>query len=243
MIELGLVFILGMAMAGVIWLIMLPAFWRRATRLTREQLERGLPMSINEIAALRDRTRAESAVEIARVTMQLQKAQAAVAAAKAETGERILLQAQLSEEMTAEKRRILALEAEMGSLRVEIQTRELRIADLESEREHDRAAMDGLERQVAAQIAQQEAATELAENRRIALDEARVLAERAREALSAETQRSSQLRAELQARTAELRDLERKVAGIENGALLQRIRGGEETYQSAIPLARQKQAG
>lgn len=243
MIELGLVFILGMAMAGVIWLIMLPAFWRRATRLTREQLERGLPMSINEIAALRDRTRAESAVEIARVTMQFQKAQAAVAAAKAETGERILLQAQLSEEMTAEKRRILALEAEMGSLRVEIQTRELRIADLESEREHDRAAMDGLERQVAAQIAQQEAATELAENRRIALDEARVLAERAREALSAETQRSSQLRAELQARTAELRDLERKVAGIENGALLQRIRGGEETYQSAIPLARQKQAG
>ncbi|MFY8112581.1 MAG: hypothetical protein ACOVOC_00115 [Rhabdaerophilum sp.] len=243
MIELVLVFILGMAMAGVIWLIMLPAFWRRAARLTREQLERGLPMSINEIAAFRDRTRAESAVEIARIGMQLQKAQAAVSAAKAETGERIQLQARLSEEMAAEKRRILALEAEIGSLRVEIQTRELRIADLESAREHDRAAIDGLERQIAAQVIQQEAATELAENRRIALDEARVLAERAREALGAESQRSSQLRNELQARTAELRDLERKVAGIENGALLQRIRGGEETYQSAIPLARQKQAG
>ncbi|MCZ8185054.1 MAG: hypothetical protein O9308_01630 [Beijerinckiaceae bacterium] len=243
MIELVLVFILGMAMAGVIWLIMLPAFWRRATRLTRERLERSLPMSVNEIAAFRDRTRAESAVEIARIGMQLQKAQAAVAAARAETGERIQAQARLSEEIETERRRILALEAEIGSLRVEIQTRDLRIADLESERDHDRAAIDGLERQVAAQIAQQEAATELAESRRIALDEARVLAERAREAVAAETQRNSQLRNDLQARTAELRDLERKVAGIENGALLQRIRGGEETYQSAIPLARQKQVG
>lgn len=243
MIELVLVFILGMAMAGVIWLIMLPAFWRRATRLTRDRLERNLPMSVNEIAAFRDRTRAESAVEIARLGMQLQKAQASVAAARAETGERIQAQARLSEEIETEKRRILALEAEIGSLRVEIQTRDLRIADLESERDHDRAAIDGLERQVTAQIAQQEAATELAENRRIALDEARVLAERAREALAAETQRSSQLRNDLQAKTAELRDLERKVAGIENGALLQRIRGGEETYQSAIPLVRQKQVG
>ncbi|MCZ8184243.1 MAG: hypothetical protein O9322_14815 [Beijerinckiaceae bacterium] len=243
MIELVLVFILGMAMAGVIWLIMLPAFWRRATRLTRERLERTLPMSVNEIAAFRDRARAESAVEIARIGMQLQKAQASVAAARAETGERIQAQARLSEEIETERRRILALEAEIGSLRVEIQTRDLRIADLESERDHDRAAIDGLERQVAAQIAQQEAATELAENRRIALDEARVLAERAREALAAETQRSSQLRNDLQAKTAELRDLERKIAGIENGALLQRIRGGEETYQSAIPLVRQKQVG
>ncbi|WP_284177435.1 hypothetical protein [Rhabdaerophilum sp. SD176] len=243
MIELVLVFILGMAMAGVIWLIMLPAFWRRATRLTRDRLERNLPMSVNEIAAFRDRTRAESAVEIARLGMQLQKAQASVAAARAETGERIQAQARLSEEIETERRRILALEAEIGSLRVEIQTRDLRIADLESERDHDRAAIDGLERQVTAQIAQQEAATELAENRRIALDEARVLAERAREALAAETQRSSQLRNDLQAKTAELRDLERKVAGIENGALLQRIRGGEETYQSAIPLVRQKQVG
>lgn len=243
MIELVLVFILGMAMAGLIWLIMLPAFWRRATRLTREQLERGLPMSINEIAALRDRARAESAVEIARIGMQLQKAQAAVAAARAETGERIQAEARLYEEIEIERRRILALEAEIGSLRVEIQTRDLRIADLESERDHDRAAIGGLERQVAAQITQQEAATELAENRRIALDEARVLAERAREALAAETQRSSQLRNELQARMAELRELERKIAAIENGALLQRIRGGEETYQSVIPLVRHKQVG
>jgi hypothetical protein len=40
-----------------------------------------------------------------------------------------------------------------------------------------------------------------------------------------------------------LRELERKVAGIENGAVLQRIRGGEETYQSAVAPIRQKQAG
>ncbi len=243
MIELGLVFLLGMAVAGVIWLIMLPAFWRRASRLSREQLERALPMSMNEIAALRDRTRAESAVEVARMAARLDKAEAAVAAAKAETGARIQNEAKLQEELATERRRILALEAEIGSLRVEIQTRDLRIAELQGEQEVDRSAILGLERQVTAQIEQQEAATELAETRRIALDEARVLAERARESLAAETQRNAQLRADLQARTAELRELERKVAGIENGAVLQRIRGGEETYQSVVAPIRQKQAG
>jgi hypothetical protein len=243
MIELGLVFLLGMAVAGVIWLIMLPAFWRRASRLSREQLERALPMSMNEIAALRDRTRAESAVEIARMAGRLDKAEAAMASAKAETGTRIQNEAKLQEELATERRRILALEAEVGSLRVEIQTRDLRIAELLGEQEVDRSAIMGLERQVAAQIEQQEAATDLAETRRIALDEARVLAERARESLAAETQRNAQLRADLQARTAELRELERKVAGIENGAVLQRIRGGEETYQSAVAPIRQKQAG
>lgn len=243
MIELVLVFILGMAVAGVIWLIMLPAFWRRTTRLTREHFERSLPMSINEITALRDRTRAESAVEIAKIRMRLEKAQVVVADAKADVGEKVQATALLVDQLAAEKRRILALEAEIGSIQVEIQTRNLRIDDLISEREHDRAAIAGLERQIVAQVEQLQAATELAENRRIALDEARVLTERAREALGAETHRNSQLRADLQARTTELRDLEHKVAATENTALLQRIRGGEETYQSAMPVIRQKQAG
>ncbi len=243
MIELVLVFILGVTVAGVIWLIMLPAFWRRATRLTREHFERTLPMSINEITALRDRTRAESAVEIAQIGMRLEKAQASVAAAKAELGEKVQATAVLVDQLAGEKRRILALEAEIGSLQVEIQTRDLRIDDLISEREHDRTAIAGLERQILAQVEQLQAVTELAENRRIALDEARVLAERAREAVGAETHRNNQLRADLQARTAELRALEHKAAASENTALLQRIRGGEETYQSAMPVIRQKQAG
>lgn len=243
MIELALVFSLGMAVAGVIWLIMLPAFWRRATRLTRERLERTLPMSINEIAALRDRTRAESAVEIARMAMLLDKARTAQAQAMTETGERIQTEARLVEQLAGEKRQILALEAELGSLRVEIQTRDLRIAELEASRESDRITIADLERRIETLAEQQTAATDLAETRRIALEEAHLLAERAREAMTDETQRNAQLRADLQARTAQLRDLERKVASIENGALLQRIRGGEETYQSSMAPMRQKQAG
>lgn len=243
MIELALVFSLGMAVAGVIWLIMLPAFWRRATRLTRERLERTLPMSINEIAALRDRTRAESAVEIARMAMLLDKARTAQAQAMTETGERIQTEARLVEQLAGEKRQILAFEAELGSLRVEIQTRDLRIAELEASRESDRITIADLERRIETLAEQQTAATDLAETRRIALEEAHLLAERAREAMTDETQRNAQLRADLQARTAQLRDLERKVASIENGALLQRIRGGEETYQSSMAPMRQKQAG
>jgi chromosome segregation ATPase len=119
MIELVLVFFLGMVTAGLIWLLLLPAIWRRAARLTLERVERALPLNANEILAERDRERAVFAVERLALDAKIEAARAEVVAAKRELGERLAREAATlserkafdatTEEMQA---RIRALEAE-----------------------------------------------------------------------------------------------------------------------------------
>lgn len=243
MIELVLVFLLGMLVAGLIWLVLLPAFWRRAVRLTTERVERGLPLSTNEIHAEQDRLRAEHGVALARMQRAVDRAQADLSAAKAETGERLKAEAGFHDTIAGERRRIVALEAEIGGLKVEIQTRDLKIEELAEARDLAHATIAGLEAQRDALTGRLNATIDLAENRRLALDEARVHADRAREAQAEEAHRGGQLRVELQARQNELREAERRLASLENNAILTRIRGGEETYQSTATPERQRQAG
>lgn len=64
MIQSILFFLFGFLGATLIALMLAPAFWRRAERLTRRQLEATLPLSLNEIQADKDRLRAESAMAI-----------------------------------------------------------------------------------------------------------------------------------------------------------------------------------
>lgn len=243
MIELTLVFLLGMLVAGLIWLVLLPAFWRRAVRLTTERLERSLPISANEILAEQDRLRAEHGVALARMQQSVDRARANLVAAKAETGERLKAEAGFHETIALERRRIAALETGVGGLKVEIETLDLRIEELIEARDLARTTIVGLETQCDALTARLNATVDLAESRRLALDEARVLADRAREAHAEEAHRSAQLRSELQALQGELREAERRLSGIENNVVLARIRGGEETYQSAATPERKRQAG
>lgn len=232
MIEYGLVFALGALVAGLVWLILLPAFWRRAVRITTERLVRRLPISENEIRAEHDRLRAEHAVAIARIERTLALARGEVALARGETGTRLSMEAGFLETIEAGKRRIAALETDIAGLNAEIAARELTIANLRGEREEAGETIAELERRNQALEEKAAAVASLADERRVALDEARVLGDRAREALVEETHRAAQLRAELQSRTAELRDLERRMESIDHAAILTRIRGGEETYQS-----------
>jgi DNA repair exonuclease SbcCD ATPase subunit len=62
-IEQSLYFALGFFLATLLALAVLPAFWRRAYRLTRREIEATLPLSPREIAAERDQLRAKFAVE------------------------------------------------------------------------------------------------------------------------------------------------------------------------------------
>lgn len=244
MVELGLVFLLGMLVAGLVWLILLPAFWRRAVRLTTERVEQALPLTINEIRAEHDRLRAEHAVEAAAMRARLEAAERGVLEAKAETGERLRAEAGFHRRLASDLRRIGGLEAEIDSLKTELRARDARIEELIEARDFGLATITGLEAQRDALTDRLGATYEIAERRRLALDEARIMAERAREALAEEGQRSAKLRADLTARQAELREAERRLATIDNSAILTRIRGGEETYQSTLPLVdiRQRQA-
>ncbi len=62
-----MIFALGFLVAGLVALAFAPAFWRRANRLTRRQLEMQIPLSVQEILAERDQLRAEFAVERCRL--------------------------------------------------------------------------------------------------------------------------------------------------------------------------------
>ncbi|MFC7053559.1 hypothetical protein ACFQI3_12765 [Hansschlegelia quercus] len=62
MVEPILYSAFGFLLATLLWLLFLPAFWRRAVRLTRARMIDSLPVSADVIVASQDRLRAEHAV-------------------------------------------------------------------------------------------------------------------------------------------------------------------------------------
>jgi len=71
-IENALVFALGVMAAGLLALIVFPAFTARAARLARQDYEARMPRSLAEIAAGRDAVRAEMAARSARIEVELE---------------------------------------------------------------------------------------------------------------------------------------------------------------------------
>ena len=72
MIQSVLIFALGFLAAVLLALMVAPAIWRRVVYLTRKRIEAALPLSANELNAERDKLRAEHALAVRRVEMQVQ---------------------------------------------------------------------------------------------------------------------------------------------------------------------------
>jgi chromosome segregation ATPase len=62
-------FALGLLTAGMLAVLVTPAIWRRAMRLTRQRIESAVPMTLAEIQADRDQLRAEFAMNTRRLEM------------------------------------------------------------------------------------------------------------------------------------------------------------------------------
>lgn len=73
MIEAAMYLALGFCTAGLIGLAVLPAFYRRAARLTEEALRAVNPSSYAEVRAAQDQERARHAVEFRRVEARLDR--------------------------------------------------------------------------------------------------------------------------------------------------------------------------
>ncbi len=71
MVQSTLFALLGFLIASFAALLAAPAFWRRAVRLTRQRIEAALPLSLEEMLADRDRVRAECAMTIRRLEIDL----------------------------------------------------------------------------------------------------------------------------------------------------------------------------
>ena len=71
-IEQAMFFALGFLVAGLLTLMFLPAFWRRAMRLSMRRLQMLAPMSMEEVTAERDLLRAEFAVRERRLEQEME---------------------------------------------------------------------------------------------------------------------------------------------------------------------------
>lgn len=71
MIQSVLIFTLGFLAAVLFALMVAPTIWRRAVYLTRKRIEAALPLSVNELNAEKDKLRAEHALAVRRVEMQV----------------------------------------------------------------------------------------------------------------------------------------------------------------------------
>ena len=67
-----MIFASGFLLCGLLSLLILPAFWRRAMRLSTRRLEMLMPLSMDEVFAQRDQLRAKAAVEQRRIEQKLE---------------------------------------------------------------------------------------------------------------------------------------------------------------------------
>lgn len=147
MIQSILFFALGFLCAGFLALMLAPAVWRRAVRLTRKRIEASVPLTLTEIQADKDRIRAEFAMSTRRLEMSIKSFREKAAAQLIEIDRNREELKRLSAERGEKDRALSQLEGKSGELRAELRIREdqmQRLADrlAEAERRLEAKAHD-----------------------------------------------------------------------------------------------------
>lgn len=117
MIEQIMYFALGMLVAALVTIALLPALWRRAVRLTRARLEATMPLTPSEIAAEKDQLRARFAVDIRRKENDVEAAGLALHRARAEIGEKLSVIHDRDVSIAQHVAAIAALESDVANAR------------------------------------------------------------------------------------------------------------------------------
>ena len=106
MIDIGMYVALGFLLASLLALMVAPAFWKRAVRLTRRRVEMTMPMSAADIQADKDQLRAEFAIELRRVEVALEKAKDKAARELVEANKRRVEISEINTELDGIKGRL-----------------------------------------------------------------------------------------------------------------------------------------
>ena len=96
-----MIFALGFLLCGLLALLILPAFWRRAMRLSTRRLEMLMPLSMDEVLAQRDQLRAQAAVEQRRIEQKLEAMTRDRASQMSEIGRRAAIIARLETDIAS----------------------------------------------------------------------------------------------------------------------------------------------
>jgi hypothetical protein len=142
MIDIGLYVALGFLLASLLALMVAPAFWRRAVRLTRRRIEMTMPMSASDIQADKDQLRAEFAIELRRVEVALEKAKDKAARELVEANKRRVEISEIKTELETARGR---LQEKDNANRVLEQTIRRRLPELEGRLKAAKEAMAELE--------------------------------------------------------------------------------------------------
>lgn len=136
-------FALGLLLAALGALVLLPAVWRRAVRLTKKRIEEATPMTMAEFRADKDQLRAEFALQTRRLEMNVETLRKRLAdqlrdvnRTKVEQdgmdGERARHQLIISEfegRETTQRQRAIELEKQIADLSQKLRMRERELAD------------------------------------------------------------------------------------------------------------------
>ena len=142
MIDIGMYVALGFLLASLLALMVAPAFWRRAVRLTKRRVEMTMPMSASDIQADKDQLRAEFAIELRRVEVALDKARDKAARELVEANKRRVEISEIKTELEGTRGR---LQEKDNANRVLEQTIRRRLPELEGRLKAAREAMAELE--------------------------------------------------------------------------------------------------
>ena len=156
-IENIMYFALGLLVAGLLALIIMPAVWRRAVRLTKKRIEAATPITMAEFRADKDQLRAEFALSTRRLEMNVEalrrrlseqlrdinRKRSEVGAIKGERDTHLTQMRELEEREAELRRRILDLEKEGADLSQRLRMRDREYADKVSQLESAREALRG----------------------------------------------------------------------------------------------------
>lgn len=158
-IENAMYLALGMLLAGIVALAILPAVWRRAVRLTKKRIEAATPMTMAEFRADKDQLRAEFALSTRRLEMnvealrkrlaeqlrEINRKKSDISAIKTDRDTHLTVIREMEEREAELGRRVAELEKEGASLGQLLRERDRELADLtgrlDSLREEPRAGL------------------------------------------------------------------------------------------------------
>ncbi len=149
LIESIMYFALGFLAAGLLALMILPAVWKRAVRLTRMRIEAATPITMAEFRADKDQLRAEFALSTRRLernvealrarlaeqVVDVNRRKSELAQAKSERDEKLTIIGELEERETELRTRVLELEKHAADLAQRLRMRDRDYADLSDQLE------------------------------------------------------------------------------------------------------------
>lgn len=156
-IENVMYFVLGLLVAGLLALIIMPAVWRRAVRLTKKRIEAATPMTMAEFRADKDQLRAEFALSTRRLEMNVEALRRRLAdqlrdinrkknelgGIKGERDSHLQVVRELEEREAEARRRILELEKDGADIAQKLRMRDRELGEKSSQLSAARETLRG----------------------------------------------------------------------------------------------------